>query len=530
MKSTLIALYKWEVKKVDYERITKMLDKTFAWSVARTFSREEAEELTQEIMFQALKSISELRDDNKFEPWFWRLASITLKAFKRGKAKNRSIMSFDEVTALVFEDDYNFEFDEEYQNLRRSIAQMSAAYRDIIVMHYYDNLSCRAISQKLGMPEGTVMYRLSMARNKIKEGCNQMNETALKPAQLKIRIHGEGNYNGEDRPFPSQYIDDALSQNILWYSYREPRTVEQLSSLTGVPAFYIEDRIENLIKREAVIRPTKKTVQTNFLIFDKEINAYAPAHSGDFAAAVSEDFYRLSLQLTEKMLSSGLQISNRSIGELQCLLSVMLLDKFVPDYRPCEYKRFETRYDGGRWEYTGFYNDGSCGGDVGISMEKSMNNFENGKLAHYSYHFAPFAYRKMMFSHEIDVCQAVLQGHELSESQKETAAKLIADGYLAKDESGKVVCAVPVFTKEQYDLFLKSVKTIFAEFLPFYAEEVKKYLDGYMKLFPKHLKDAAERNGSHVFVALFKAVSANWLRSGKVNIPSGAVCDALIMM
>lgn len=79
-------------------------------------------------------------------------------------------MSFDEVTALVFEDDYNFEFDEEYQNLRRSIAQMSAAYRDIIVMHYYDNLSCRAISQKLGMPEGTVMYRLSMARNKIKEG------------------------------------------------------------------------------------------------------------------------------------------------------------------------------------------------------------------------------------------------------------------------------------------------------------------------------------------------------------------------
>jgi RNA polymerase sigma-70 factor (ECF subfamily) len=377
MKSTLIALYlyKWEVKKVDYERITEMLDKTFAWSVARTFSREEAEELTQEILFQALKSINELRDKNKFEPWFWRLASITLKVFKRGKAKIRSIMSFDEVTALAFEDDYNFEADEEYQNLRRSIAQMSAAYRDIIVMHYYDNLSCKAISQTLGLPEGTVTYRLSLARTKLKERCNQMNETALKPAQLKIRIHGEGNYNGEDRPFPWQYIDDAMSQNILWYSYREPKTVEELSSLTGVPAFYIEDRIDNLIKREAVINLTKKTVQANFLIFDKEINAYAPAHSGDFATAVSEDFYRLSLQLAKKMLSSGLQISNRSMGEFQCLLSVMLLDKFVLDYRPTEYKRFETRYDGGRWEYTGFYNDGSCGGDVGISMEKSINIF-----------------------------------------------------------------------------------------------------------------------------------------------------------
>ncbi|MDD5603944.1 MAG: sigma factor-like helix-turn-helix DNA-binding protein, partial [Eubacteriales bacterium] len=427
-------------------------------------------------------------------------------------------------------DDYNFETDEEYQNLRRSIAQMSAVYRDIIVMHYYDNLSCKAISQSLGLPEGTVTYRLSLARTKLKERCNQMNETALKPAQLKIRIHGEGNYNGEDRPFPWQYIDDALSQNILWYSYREPKTVEELSSLTGVPAFYIEDRIDNLVKREAVIQPTKKTVQANFLIFDKEINAYAPAHSGDFAAAVSEDFYRLSLQLADEMLSSGLQISNRSIGEFQCLLSVMLLDKFVPDYRPTEYKRFETRYDGGRWEYTGFYNDGSCGGNVGISMEKSMNNFENSKLAHYSYHFAPFAYRKMMFDHEIDICQNVLQGHGLSEAQKETAARLIANGYLAKDELGKAVCAIPVFTKEQYDLFLASVKTIFADFLPFYSEEVKKYLDGYMKLFPKHLKEATERNGFHVFVALFKAVAADWLRSRKIKIPNGAVCDALIMM
>lgn len=439
-------------------------------------------------------------------------------------------MSFDEVTALAPEDDYDFESDEEYQNLRRSIAQMSAVYRDIIVMHYYDNLSCKAISKSLGLPEGTVTYRLSLARTKLKERCNQMNETALKPAQLKIRIHGEGNYNGEDKPFPWQYIDDALSQNILWYSYREPKTVEELSALTGVPAYYIEDRIDNLIKREAVIQPTKKMVQANFLIFDKEINAYAPAHSGDFAAAVSEDFYRLSLQLAEKMLSSGLQISNRSIGEFQCLLSLMLLDKFVPDCRPVEYKRFETRYDGGRWEYVGFYNDGSCGGDVGLSMEKSMNSFDKGKLAHYSYHFAPFIYRKMMYDYEIDVCQAVLQRHELSEAQKETASKLIADGYLAKDESGRVVCNVPVFTKEQYDLFLVSAKTIFADFLPFYTKEVKKYLDGYLKLFPKHLKDAAERNGFYVFIAIFKAVAASWLRSGKINIPNGAVCDAFIMM
>ena len=517
---------------MDYGRIAEMYEKTFAWSVSRTFSREEAQELTQEIMLQALKSVGELRDDSRFEPWFWRLAEITLKVFKRGRAKNRGMMSFDEVADVAFYDEHPFEAEEEYQALRRSIAGLSAVYRDIVVMHYYDSLSCKAISQKLGLPEGTVTYRLSLARNKLKERCDHMNETALKPAALTIRVTGEGNYNGEDRPFPWQYIDDALSQNILWHSYREPKTVEELSELTGVPAFYIEDRVKNLIKREALVQQAKTSVsvQTNFLVFDAKINSYSPENSARFAAAVSDLFFELSRQLTDEVLSSGLRTAGRTADEIQCLLSAMLLDKFVPDYRPTEYKRVQQKYDGGRWEYIGFYQDGSCGGDVGIGMEKSMNNYESGKLAHYTYHFAPFAYRKMMFDHEIDVCQAVLQKAELSEKQKEYAAKMIADGYLEKEASGEVVCAVPVFTKGQHDLFVSSAKTIFADFLPFYAAEVKKYLDGYMKLFPKHLKEAAERNGYYVFVALFKAVAANWLRNGKISIPYGAVCDALVMM
>ena len=170
------------------------------------------------------------------------------------------------------------------------------------------------------------------------------------------------------------------------------------------------------------------------------------------------------------------------MDEILCLLSVMLLDKFVPDYKPTEYERVRQRYDGGRWDYLGFIQDEPSGGEVGIGMEKSMNNFESGKLAHYSYHFVPFEYRKMMFDHEIDVCHAVIGSAVLTEKQIGYAAKMIAEGYLSKQESGEIVCAVPVFTKTQYDLFISLTKEIFNEFLPFYSEQVKKYLDGYMKL------------------------------------------------
>ena len=522
---------------MDDERITAMLDKTFAWSVSRTFSREEAEELTQEILFQAVRSVGELRDEKKFEPWFWRLAEITWNVFKRGQAKRRNTMSFNELMAWAVEDERDVEVEEEYQHLRRRIAQLSAAYRDILVMHYYDELSCKAISQKLGLPEGTVTYRLSLARSKLQDRSHPMNETALKPAQLQIRMIGEGDYNGDDRPFPWQHIDDALSQNILWHAYREPKTVEELSRLTGVPAFFIEDRIENLIQREAVIQPTKATIQTDFFIFDEKAGRYTAEHSGRYVAAVSKPFYPLARQLTETVLSRhGVQTAGRSFDEMFCLLSVMLLDELVPEYKPVDYlQRLPRRYDGNRWEYMGIRQDVSASGNgIGTSMgiEKSMNDYASGKLAHSVYMFSPFEYRRVMRAQEIDVCHAVLRKEPLDDKQKEHAAKLLAEGHFAKNPSGDVVCAIPVFTREQHDQFIASARSIFADFLPVYARQVKEYLDGYTTLFPRHLKEAAGRYGFCILVvAVFQAmVVADWAKREKITIPNGAICDVLVMM
>ncbi len=65
--------------------------------------------------------------------------------------------------------------------LRKKIAMLSAIYRDIIILYYYDSLSTKQISERLGIPEGTVTWRLSEARKKLKKECSNMNETALKP-------------------------------------------------------------------------------------------------------------------------------------------------------------------------------------------------------------------------------------------------------------------------------------------------------------------------------------------------------------
>ncbi|MCL1787088.1 MAG: RNA polymerase sigma factor [Defluviitaleaceae bacterium] len=523
--------------KVDAKNMTKhieaMLDKTFPWAMIRTFSREEAEELTQEIMYQAIKSIGELKDPAKFEPWFWRLAHIQWQVFKRGKAKARNLISFNALPAgaLAYEDTHHFIAGETYQNLRRRIAQMSAMYRDIIVMHYYDNLSCKTIAQKLGIPEGTVTYRLSVAREKLKKECSQMTETALKPAKLNIVIMG--NFRSEN-DYPPLFISDALSQNILWHAYRQPRTIQELSIITGVPAVYIEDRVKNLIKREALLQPTKTTVQTDFLIFDDTTGSYGGDQVKDIIATLSDKFYYAAHALTEKTIASGMETAGRSFDEIMCFLSVMLLNVTGPDsapaYVPGKLQRFPRKYDGYHWEYIGFKDGNSHNADVSMGAERSMNNFEHGKLAHYNFDFAPFTYRKYMFDYELDVCQRVLQGRPLDKKQQEIAAELIAKGFLAQGEDGGLTCTVPLLTKAQADLFARNAMETFVDVLPAYSQKLKEYVDGYVKYFPKHLKNAALMNGFYIFGAMFKAIANDWVARGKVTIPHGAVCDALVEM
>ena len=91
---------------------------------------------------------------------------------------------------------------------------------------------------------------------------------------MRLDIYGSGDYNGKTIPFPDVYIDDALSQNILYYCYEQAKGIEELAKLCGVPAYYIEERIGNLLKREAVIEVSKGKYQTDFIIWSDKYGIY----------------------------------------------------------------------------------------------------------------------------------------------------------------------------------------------------------------------------------------------------------------
>ena len=54
-------------------------------------------------------------------------------------------------------------------DVRKAIEELPAAYREIIVLREFEELSYGEIAQVLDCPPGTVMSRLSRAREKLKE-------------------------------------------------------------------------------------------------------------------------------------------------------------------------------------------------------------------------------------------------------------------------------------------------------------------------------------------------------------------------
>ena len=490
------------------EILSDYIERIYGYSIKNTFSRDEADELSQEILLTVIRQFPTLSDKDRFEPWLWSIAGNTTKVFRRKQGRQRVMYSYNSYESfediLRDTDEYSFIDNEIYEQIRTKITQLSKIYRDIIVLHYYDNLTCREIAEKLNIPEGTVTWRLSEGRKKLKKEYTNMNTTvnALKPVSMDISIHGGGNYNGKDIPFPNTFINDALSQNILYNCYAEAKTIEDLSKLCGIPAFYIEDAVNRLIHRDALTEPVKGKYQTDFLIYGNEQAEYAEKAS-HLIAEIADEFFETLKKFTESVLELNIYTAERPVTELYYLFGCLSMEYLNGKYNPLKQVPYKVKYDGNKWKYHGHIKDAKK--NPGIISQKSLNLGSSGSCSHYAYTFSGFSYCEMMYDFQINVCEKIFFKRELSEDEKEVAANLIKSRRLKLQDNKEIILNIPLMTMKQKKEFDDLVDKYFADIAPKIADIIIRYTNGYAKLFPKHLKDDVEQAMYHFFVGGFYA-------------------------
>jgi len=510
---------------MDKSVFTNYTEKIYTFALSKTFSSEEAEELSQEILLTAISSLSELRNEERFEPWLWSLASNVSKKFRRNMSRQRAMYVYD-APDIIFETDGLTDSDEElYAMLRKKIAMLSKIYRDIIILYYYDELSTKEIAGRLEIPEGTVTWRLSEARRKLKKECCNMNETTLRPIKMGIGIYGEGNYNGDTIPFPGQYINDALSQNILYYCYDTSRNIEDLAKLCGVPAFYIEDRIDNLVKRCAVIQPVKGKYQADLLILTDKYGKYYEENASVVLMPVMDRLISALQKLYSEADKIDFYRGEKSENELKYLYGIMAFEYLDGKYSDIDYPRISENYDGNRWRYIANMESGKYHPII-IGRRCSANRGSKGTFMYIDWGLSGFKFAELMYDNYINVCEDILSGAEISD--EESVAIAIKNGYIKRDENGDLMVTIPAFSKENKKRFDEITDEIFSPIMSEYSECVKKFIAGSKKLFPKHLNDDAQRLCHGVFTALYDAVLSECIKKGiLLKSDKNWVCEVL---
>lgn len=248
--------------------ITEYLQKIYGFAIKKSYSYDEAEEISAEIVKEVYSSLLRIDDIANIEGYIWRISEHTYSKYVSTKKKYEGV-SIDGIQIPYFED-YSFEKPyAELKRLRLEIAFLTEKRRSVVYKFYYENKSIAVISKETGIPEGTVKWHLNKARNELKEGFlmeRKIGKLGLSP--ITARGFGHSGNSGRNGA-PEVYLEDKINLNIVYSVYYIPRSAEEIAEELGMTLVFLEDRI-NYLEGNGFLVKTKDNKYTTYVKFDAE--------------------------------------------------------------------------------------------------------------------------------------------------------------------------------------------------------------------------------------------------------------------
>ena len=233
------------------ERVIEQMTKpVFAFTLKKCKTTEDAEDLSQEILLRAYRSLIARDDVEDPEKFIWTVAHNALANYYRDfRGGYVGVMIDDFAETLGVWDEYFKEDDSAaIERMRTEIAYLSKLQRRIVIAYYYEGKKQQKIAEELGIPLGTVKWHLFEAKRELKKGMEKMRDTSeLKFNPVKFDSIGFSGSPGTEG-MPDKQLASALAQNIVYAAQSRPLTVNELANILGVSPVYVESEVENLEK------------------------------------------------------------------------------------------------------------------------------------------------------------------------------------------------------------------------------------------------------------------------------------------
>jgi len=173
----------------------------FIFQLAHDFTREDAEEICQEVFLSVIKNLESFKGGSQFQTWLFRIAANKARdyrerrrAAKRGGGQTTiSLNAEDPENGLSLDPptmapgpDAQLMSAEQVAQVHRALEQLDEPCREIIELRYFADLSYDEISQSLDLNPKTVSSRLSKCLDRLEVVIHQLfpGKSAAFPSNL----------------------------------------------------------------------------------------------------------------------------------------------------------------------------------------------------------------------------------------------------------------------------------------------------------------------------------------------------------
>ena len=261
----------------------ELMEATFLWCYRHVSNTHDAEDLSQEILLEAIisyrKACGKGEPPAAFYPWFWGIAKNRLRLFYRSR-KKQAVLLGETVGNLSDSEPYYFDLcdidealiaEEERARLTFELSLLSRIQRECVVLYYLQNRSVKEIARILGIPEGTVKSRLFDARKNVKKGMeepmenNETKNKRLSYAPAELNMCGSNNI-----PSHWHFLQDTMVKQILVACAYEGKTVREIAETIGVAPVYFEEKIDYLLKHKFIKEIAPSTYIDDFPVVPQQ--------------------------------------------------------------------------------------------------------------------------------------------------------------------------------------------------------------------------------------------------------------------
>ena len=459
---------------MDGERIEKYVDSIFAYCLKRTNSIDDAQDLSQDIICEALRTAT--HEIKSFEAWLWKIAHNRYVKYLNGRKRRHISIYENGLIDTLTDGGEEIDRTEECHAAFIALHSIAKSHRDLLVDRYVHEFTYAELSKKYGLPEGTVKTRLHYGKKKLKERWQLIMEANRVYEKINWFISGNGDVD-------VSYIERQIPRAIVTACYEKAQSIEEISSATGIPCMYVEDELPKLLKGEILIERTGKYI-SNMIIHSAETTAEIERSLLKNAGALAD--------MTAQTLTAHMR-ELCGIGFYGCDFAAARLWWFMIPIlwrEACEQAR-QKHGDTARCAYPPRLDGGKGWIFANVARSESHKYFSgcNGYFLDSSKFY--YYWSSKYFSEELNTFLYKLESRKIADTEFDKCG--FDDVLTAECIKYNLVrnnrWSIPVFTKEQYEKFVALIKTISEPLSREVYPLVESVYDIMRRSIPKHLHE-----------------------------------------